>query len=48
MNEATTLERLLAGDFDGTREIAGKPRASIYREYADAVADGLLDAFGTK
>ena len=46
MNEAVTLQRLLAGDFEGTKDVGGKPLSSIYREYADAVANGLLDAFG--
>jgi hypothetical protein len=46
MNQSVTLRRLLAGDYKGTKIIAGKPRPSIYREYADAVTKGLLDAYG--
>jgi N-acetylmuramoyl-L-alanine amidase len=46
MNQPETLQRLLAGDFDGSRLIAGKKRVSIFREYASAVADGLVDAYG--
>jgi len=46
MNQPETLQRLLAGDYEGTKLIAGMERVSIYREYADAVADGLLDAYG--
>lgn len=45
MNEPVTLQRLLAGDFDGVRDFGGQQLPSIYREYADAVANGLLDAF---
>jgi hypothetical protein len=45
MNEPVTLQRLLAGDFEGVREFGGQQLPSIYREYADAVANGLLDAF---
>jgi hypothetical protein len=45
MNQAETLSRLLAGDFLGQRRIAGKYRISIYREYADCVAEGLVDAY---
>lgn len=46
MNQEETLLRLLAGDYEGTQLIAGKPRISIYREYANAVADGLVEAHG--
>ena len=45
MNQPVTLQRLLAGDYDGTRLVAGKERISIFREYANAVAEGILDAF---
>ncbi len=45
MNEPVTLQRLLAGDFEGVRDFGGQQLPSIYREYADAVANGLLDAF---
>ena len=47
MNQPETLHRLLAGDYEGTRPIAGKERISIYREYADAVANGLIEAYET-
>ena len=46
MKQPETLQRLLAGDYEGTRPIAGKERVSIYREYADAVANGLVEAYG--
>lgn len=46
MNETVTLQRLLEGDYEGVRFIAGELRPSIYREYADAVVLGLLDAYG--
>lgn len=45
MNQKDTLVRLLAGDFVGERMIAGKRYTSIYREYAECVVDGLLDAY---
>jgi len=41
MNSDSDLPRIQAGDYDGLREINGKPRPSIFREYADAVAAGL-------
>ena len=46
MNQAETLERIMAGDYDGERVVAGRPRASVFREYAGAVAQGILDAYG--
>jgi hypothetical protein len=45
MNEHVTLQRLLAGDYKGTRLVAGRQRESIFREYADSVAAGLVDAY---
>lgn len=45
MNERVTLQRLLAGDYFGAMIIVGEPRVSIYREYAEMVAAGLVDAF---
>lgn len=46
MNEAVTLARLVAGDYPGERMVGGALRASIFREYADCVAGGLLAAYG--
>jgi N-acetylmuramoyl-L-alanine amidase len=45
MNQAETLARLLEGDYVGERRVAGRYRGSIYREYADCVAEGLVDAY---
>jgi hypothetical protein len=45
MNEPVTLQRLLAGDYGGTRFVAGRQRISIFQEYANSVAAGLLDAY---
>ena len=46
----TTMERptFLARMEQGLREVAGKSRPSIVREYADAVIAGLLNAYGEK
>jgi hypothetical protein len=41
MNCEEVYLRVQAGDYRGEREVAGARRASIYREYAGAVADGL-------
>ena len=41
MNSTIDHPRLQAGDYDGLREINGRPQPSIFREYADALAAGL-------
>jgi hypothetical protein len=46
MNNRLMAQRFLAGDFEGTRTISGKAYASIFREYAQWVADGLVAAYG--
>jgi hypothetical protein len=40
-NNRVAYERIQLGDYDGTRDVGGIPMKSIYREYADAVAEGL-------
>ena len=47
MNSEPVWMRVQAGDYDGEITLAGEPRRSIYREYADAVAEGLR-AYYTK
>lgn len=42
MNSHLVFARIQAGDYDGRRNFGGVMRKSIYREYADAVVDGLL------
>jgi len=41
MNSTIDYPRLQAGDYAGLREVGGKLQESIFREYADAVAEGL-------
>ena len=41
MNSPEVFARVQAGDYEGTRDFGGVQRTSIFREYADAVADGL-------
>jgi hypothetical protein len=41
MNHEETYARIQAGDYEGDREVAGKMRRSIFREYADAIVEGL-------
>jgi N-acetylmuramoyl-L-alanine amidase len=41
MNNAETYARIQAGDYEGEREVAGKIRRSIFREYADALVAGV-------
>jgi hypothetical protein len=43
MNNEEVYERLLAGDFEGVQPIGGRPFKSIFREYAEGVAAGVLE-----
>ena len=43
MNHQEVFDRIQAGDYDGEKLIAGQLRRSIYREYAQGVADGLAE-----
>src|SRR5438067_5030675 len=43
MNSTEGFARIEAGDYEGTREVGGVQRKSIFHEYAQAVADGLAD-----
>ena len=45
MNNKVVYQRLLAGDYDGVRTFNGKSYGSIFREYADCVAQGLVKAY---
>ena len=45
MNSHDAFARIQAGDYEGTREIGGAERKSIFREYADSVADGLAEYY---
>jgi hypothetical protein len=48
MNSRSAFARIQAGDYDGTRNFGGAMRRSIYREYADAVADGILAYYSNR
>lgn len=41
MNSVEDHARIQAGDYEGLREVAGKQRPSIFREYADTATLGL-------
>jgi hypothetical protein len=45
MNSRDAFARIEAGDYEGTRNINGQERKSIFREYADSVVDGLVDYY---
>jgi N-acetylmuramoyl-L-alanine amidase len=45
MNSNDVFARIEAGDYEGTRNINGLERKSIFREYADSVADGLAEYY---
>ncbi|HEY4285081.1 MAG TPA: hypothetical protein VGM62_18605 [Chthoniobacterales bacterium] len=45
MNNQEVFDRIQAGDYEGTRDIKGIQRKSIFREYADGVAEGLVEYY---
>ena len=45
MNSKDVFARIQAGDYEGTRNVNGIERKSIFREYADSVAEGLVDYY---
>src|SRR5437588_5424905 len=45
MSSKDGFARIQAGDYDGTKQINGINRKSIFREYADSVAEGLADYY---
>jgi hypothetical protein len=45
MNSKDVFARIEAGDYEGTRNINGVERKSIFREYADSVAEGLVNYY---
>jgi N-acetylmuramoyl-L-alanine amidase len=45
MNSNDAFARIEAGDYEGTREINGTSRKSIFREYADGVTEGLANYY---
>ncbi len=40
-NNRLVYQRIQLGDYEGLRDVNGTPMKSIFREYADAVAEGL-------
>jgi N-acetylmuramoyl-L-alanine amidase len=46
MNSTPVFNRIQLGDYKGVRKVGGVLLPSIYREYADAVAQGLADYYG--
>jgi hypothetical protein len=45
MNSRDVFARVQAGDYEGTRNVNGIERKSVFREYADSVAEGLVDYY---
>jgi hypothetical protein len=45
MNSRDAYARIQAGDYEGTRQINGLERKSIFREYAESVANGLAEYY---
>lgn len=46
MNSRPVFNRIQLGDYPGRRNVGGRLLPSIYREYADAVAQGLAEYYG--
>lgn len=47
MNSREVFARIQAGDYKGERPVAGRMRPSIFREYADGIAKGLVKYYST-
>lgn len=45
MNSEITWARVQAGDYEGELTVGGELRRSLFREYADAVAEGLREYY---
>jgi hypothetical protein len=45
MNSEEAFARIQAGDYDGTRNINGMERKSIFHEYADGLVNGLVEYY---
>lgn len=45
MNSDEVFRRIQEGDYDGIRNVNGRNRPSIYREYAVGVVDGLIEYY---
>ena len=48
MNSRAVFNRVQMGDYSGQRNVGGASLPSIFREYADAVAQGLADYYGSR
>jgi len=48
MNNRSVFARIQAGDYKGLKKIGGVERKSIYREYADAIVDGLTAYYSNR
>jgi len=48
MNSHEVFARVQAGDYDGKKKVAGTMRKSIYKEYADAVVEGLVNHYSQR
>jgi hypothetical protein len=46
MNSRPVFNRVQLGDYSGMRNVGGVRLPSIFREYSDAVAQGLADYYG--
>jgi len=45
MNDREMYRWIQAGEYEGEKPVAGKNRGNVFREYADLVAEGVIDYF---
>ena len=48
MNDKKTFQRLIQGDYDGIRIIDQVPQRSIFREFAEGIAEGIIDYYSPR
>lgn len=48
MNDRTMFRRMVAGDYEGEKEIGGKVVRSLHREFADFIAAGVISHYRRK
>jgi N-acetylmuramoyl-L-alanine amidase len=48
MNDRESFYRIQAGDYEGLKTIRGKSHPSVFREFAQATADGIIEHYREK
>ena len=45
MNDREIYQRLVAGDYEGEKEIGGKKVRSVMHEFAEVIANGVIEHY---